>query len=215
MIVAFGGVGATGKTTIAEHLVANHEAIRIPEVNVMFGRRPDPEPTYWYLEREIERWKLACQQDQADRLIVLDGDPYQPVWLNWIYAKRRPFQPWHEVIDFFEARLDQVGMPEFYVYLHTPPAERYRRENIREVARGHNEEQFKAKFERYARMLGPQKAYFEAVGQRFPGFVFSQEAVELEATASSILDHRATPVETAQAFSFMRSWLAAHSPDDF
>ena len=214
MIIAFEGVGAAGKTTTSEYLVANHGAIRISEVNEMFAPRPIPEPAMWYLERQIERWELACEQDGTDRLIILDGDPYQPVWFNWIYPDRL-FQPWQEVLDFFEARLDQVGMPGLYVYLYTSATERYRRERIRETARGHDEEQFKAKFERYARMLGPQKAFFDALGQRFPGFVYCQEATELEATALFVLDHPPTTVDTAQAFSFMRSWLESHSPNDF
>ncbi len=114
----------------------------------------------WYFEREIERWELACEQDGTDRLIILDGDPYQPVWFNWIY-------------------------PEL------------------------------AKFERYATMLGPQMAYFDALGQRFPGLVYSQEAAELKATALCSLDRHPTAVDTAQVFSFMRSWLGSHNPDDF
>ena len=214
MIISFEGVVATGKTTVSEYLAAKYGAIRIAEVNEMFAPRPIPEPAMWYFDREIERWELACEQDGTDRLIILDGDPYMPVWFNWIYPEL-PFQPWWEVLEFFETRLDQVGIPGYYVYLHTTASERYRREHKRETARGHDEEQFIAKFERYATMLGPQMAYFNALGQRFPGLVYSQEAAELEATALCSLDRHPTAVDTAQVFSFMRSWLGSHNPDDF
>ena len=131
-----------------------------------------------------------------------------------VYPNRQ-FQPWQQALDFFESHLDQVGMPGFYVYLHTSAEESYRRRHVRELARGHNEEQFKAKFDRYNSMLGPQKAFFDALGQRLPGLVYSHEAAELEVTASCGLVHDPTTVETAKAFSFMRSWLDSHNPSDF
>jgi hypothetical protein len=110
-IISFEGPPAVGKTTTSAYLSRHHNALVIPEVNRLFAR-PDHEADDWYFHRQIARWEMALRSDDHNRLIVLDGDPFQPLWFNWIFA-HEPWQPLEEVVAFYRPHIEagHIGFP--------------------------------------------------------------------------------------------------------
>src|SRR5215204_5437527 len=94
-IICFEGASAVGKTTTAKAL-KDDGAFVVPEVNQLFNR-PENEAFEWYFERQVERWRIAEQQSKIYDLVILDGDPFQPLWYNWAYD----FVGWQK-LDFME-----------------------------------------------------------------------------------------------------------------
>ena len=205
-IVCLTGSPATGKTTTAEYLVAHHNAVHIPEVNILHPKHthPDPEPESWYIDRQVERCQAALQA--SSDLVILDGDPYQPVWLHWIFPEFG-FNPWWRDIEIFAQRTQRLVVPDFYVYLHTDPDERFRREALRTAERGYLHRRAIAKYERYAPMLVPGRAFFQALGEAFPGFVLFIEAIDPETTFAAFRDYLFTPPAVWDLLDAMSSWL--------
>ena len=97
-IICFEGASAVGKTALSEYLRDNLNAFVIPEVYLLFQRTPD-EPKFWYFERQIERWQLAEKASKNYEIVILDGDPFQPVWYNWAYDFDFG-DPFEEITDF-------------------------------------------------------------------------------------------------------------------
>ncbi|HEY9650862.1 MAG TPA: AAA family ATPase, partial [Coleofasciculaceae cyanobacterium] len=83
-LICLEGASAVGKTTTSKALAERYGAYIVPEVNQLF-QPPTPEPIYWYFERQVERWTLAQSQLKNHDLVVLDGDPFQPLWYNWAF----------------------------------------------------------------------------------------------------------------------------------
>ena len=213
MIVAFEGVPTASKSTTADYLAAHHDALRIPEVNLLF-ERPEDEPYDWYFERQQDRWDMAPEGNANRVITILDGDPYQPVWFNWLYPEK-PFAPWSYVLDYFEQWPERALMPDFYVHMVIGEDERKRREFQREAARDHDLDRAQAKYDRYVGMPAPQTAYFEALGEAFPGFVMHHETVDYEETAARIFEYKYRPVHAEAVFAFMRTWLEEQKPGEF
>jgi len=64
-------------------------------------------------------------------------------------------------------------------------------------------------------MTVPQTAYFEAMGDAFPGSVMHHETVDYAATAACIFEYEYHPVSAKAVFGFMRTWLTEHGPSEF
>ena len=214
MIIALEGGPASGKTSITEHMVRNGNAVRIPEISATTVR-PDPESVVWSLQRQIDRWMLSRRSDRDDRLVLLDGDPYRPVWSSWGVPDRSEL-PWQQVLGFFEDRQAATGVPRFYAYLTVEAEECIRRVAARAIGLGRDPSRAIARHRACRAMLGPQRAFFAALGDAFPGFVLTCQAAPLEATATTIRAHAPPePIETSSVLAFMRDWLRSHSPDEF
>ncbi len=213
-IVSFEAAPATGKTTTAEYLVANHNAVRIPEINILHPKHthPDPEPESWYIDRQVERCQAALEA--SSDLVILDGDPYQPVWLNWTFPEWG-FNPWWRCIEIFAERTQRLVVPDFYVYLYTQPDERFRREALRTAKRGYPHERVVVKYERYAPMLVPGRAFFQALDKAFPGLVLFVEAIDPETTFAAFRDYQFTPPSVVDLLNAMSSWLAENDIDKY
>ena len=102
-IFALEGPNAAGKTTVAAALAASDNAFVVPEVNVLFERPPD-EPPDWYLERQAERRDMSARAEQSNGLVILEGDPFQPLWYNWAYDFEG-WQPLDELVRFYRPRI--------------------------------------------------------------------------------------------------------------
>jgi aromatic ring-cleaving dioxygenase len=210
MILSIEGAPASGKSTTCEHLVRRYGAVRIPEVNELFGKSPTGEPWTWYCERQLERCARARAADGPGRLVLLDGDPLQAVWYSWIYPERG-FEPWRHPLAFFRARASALVVPSFHVHLWIDGAEHVRRERAREAARGHDARRAELKVRLYADFAPPQRAWFDALEARFRGFVLSCETLDMERTALAILGHEPPAAPDAGEFlDWMGRWLAAH-----
>lgn len=205
------GAPATGKSTVSKFLAEHHGFYRIAEVNELFPDRPDPEPEYWYCERQLERCELARAHPQS----ILDGDLFQAVWFSWIYPDRG-FADWSQPMSFFQSHAESIVLPSKVAHLHIDDLERFKREKGRETLRGHNHEQFLQKWSRYADFSGPHTALFRAMSREYPGWVISLDVIHLERTAQRLLEvHPVTPPPTDEFTRWLANWLGNNRSDSY
>ena len=205
-ILCFEGPSAVGKTTTAAALAAREGAHVVPEVNLMF-ERPSDEPPEWYFERQAERWACASEAARDDRLVILDGDPFQPLWYNWAYN----FLGW-QGLDFMEAfyrpRLARgdMGFPDHYILFGaSETALRGRKEGDRTRQR--------RGFDTHLRFIEPQRRYFEAMQRFSPDRVQFLEAQAIESSARAIpaVAQRRVEQQPVELFDHLIGWLRRHS----
>jgi deoxyadenosine/deoxycytidine kinase len=183
-IICLEGASAVGKTTTALFLQNNYGAFIVPEVNKLFTRPENP-PSEWYLERQVERWTIAQAHEQSHNLVVLDGDPFQPLWYNWAYN----FVGLQslEMLERFYQRSLQIGnldFPDMYFLLGaTKLALKQRR--ISDSSRK------RSNFEKHLKMVEPQSRYFQVMKTVSPSHVYFLEAKHTETSANAILKHTA------------------------
>lgn len=204
-IICFEGASAVGKTTTANALESDYGALAVPEVNQLFDR-PDSEPADWYFERQVERWSMAREQSKFHSLVILDGDPFQPLWYCWAYD----FDGWQS-LDFMERfykpkiRNKIIGFPDLYfIFSTTEDKLRKRRQNdVTRKRRG---------FEAHLRMIEPQRRYFETMRLFSPHRVsfLRAETIEtniefIQRSISGVIKNNETKSE--ELFDKMTGWL--------
>lgn len=211
MIICLEGPSAVGKTTVASALADQFGAAVIPEVNILFTR-PAQESATWYFERQVQRWKLALQENQTHRFVVLDGDPFQPLWYNWAYN----YIGWQglDVLSNFyqeQVNLGHLAFPNIYYVLSADEAdlsERKARDKTR-ARRG---------FEKHLLFVLPQKRYFEAMQQFCPSRVAFVPADTINSAVAHItallrVTHvSAEAINSVDLFSQMIEWIRYHKP---
>lgn len=204
-IICFEGASAVGKTTTADAFKERYGASVVPEVNLLFTR-PADEPADWYFERQVERWALAREQSKFRHLVILDGDPFQPLWYNWAYD----FVNWQD-LNFMErfykprVRNKAIQFPDLYIIFSAREIElKKRKENdATRKRRG---------FETHLRMIEPQRRYFQAMHAFSPRRVLFLRAETIEANVEfirrsvSALDRRGEN-ESDELFGKMIEWL--------
>lgn len=208
MILAIEGAPGVGKSATAAAL-QRAGAYVVPEVNLLFAR-PNSEPTGWYHDRQTARWEMAQLKASQGALSVLDGDPLQPIWFGWIFENEPS-----ESIAFYRRKFVDRGMkvPDQYVFLHIAEDERRDRMLKRERARGLGEERAQLKTARYSRMVQPQMAFFNAISDRFQGWVTFVEATSVEKTVAAVTSIQgpiAAP-DSVEVIDFISEWIAANS----
>jgi deoxyadenosine/deoxycytidine kinase len=155
-IVCLEGASAVGKTTVSKLLEKEFGYVRIAEVNELFERSINESST-WYFERQIDRWKLAREVSRKGGVAVLDGDPFQPVWYNWIFANDG-LQPLNKVFDFYQCRVQSgdIEFPNKYIVLKTPRSELSARKESDPTRSRRN-------FDKHLKLIEPQFEYFKAM----------------------------------------------------
>lgn len=160
-IIALEGPSGVGKSTTAAALEERHDAVRIPEVNELF-EHPGGDAHGWYLDRQCERWRIATEHEEDRALVVLDGDPFQPLWYNWIARGLNRPDPFEEapsldsIARFYRRAMERrvVGFPDRYVVLCADEERlRTRKENDATRRRGN--------FEYHLRFVAHHRRYFE------------------------------------------------------
>jgi len=211
MIITLEGAPAVGKSTVANELATRHGYFQVAEVNQLFPTRPAPEPEAWYCQRQLDRCKMASAHEDS----VLDGDPFQAVWFDWLYPDRG-FSHWSNAMAFFIANAQSITLPSFYAYLHIDTCERYRREHSREQARGHTREQFLRKWDKYVDFQRPQQSLYTAMAEEYPGWVCSIVTEDLTKVVDELISTRPPPAPTSASFmAWLADWLSATKADDF
>lgn len=111
MIISIGGASAIGKTTLSQSFSDSH--LIIPEVNLLFENEKR-EGKFWYYEKQIERFQLA---KNSDKVAILDGDAFQPIWYNWIYKYPNDFLSQAETHKFYLEKINvtQLAFPDLYI----------------------------------------------------------------------------------------------------
>ena len=172
-IICFEGASAVGKTTTADNFKTKYGAFVVPEVNQLFDR-PENESAEWYFERQVERWLTAQEQSKFYRLVILDGDPFQPLWYCWAYN----FVGWQSldfVERFYQPRIqnETLGFPDLYFIFSTTEVELRKRKanDVNRQRRG---------FETHLKTIEPQRRYFQAMQTFSPNQVSFLEAESIE-----------------------------------
>jgi hypothetical protein len=155
-IICFEGASAIGKTTTANIFKANDDAFVVPEVNELFGR-PKIENSDWYLERQVERWSIALEQSKTHSLVILDGDPFQPLWYNWVYQDES-LQTLDVLEQFYKSKVQHgaVNFPDLYFIFVANETELRKRKSDDISRQRHN-------FEKHLELIEPQRRYFQAM----------------------------------------------------
>lgn len=207
-IICFEGASAVGKTITARAFKGSHSAFVVPEVNELYTR-PEDEPADWYLERQVERWSIAQEQSKYHQLVILDGDPFQPLWYNWAYN----FTYWQDLNfleRFYRPRIQhgRIRFPDLYFIFSTSEAELRKRKESDSTRRRRG-------FETHLRMIEPQHRYFRTMQDYSPHQVHFLEAETIEANMGfiqknvSALSDRSRDV-SEQLFDKMLEWLGGN-----
>ncbi len=178
-IICFEGASAVGKTTVSKHLHENFDAYVIPEVNLLFQRTRN-ESKYWYFERQTERWEMAVSAAEKYRLVILDGDPFQPLWYNWSYNYDFG-NSFDEIMHFYQSALTdkRINFPDKYFILSINTDELKKRQ-LNDSSRT------RKNFERHLRFINPQRAYFNFIKSIDDNLVEFIENSEVESTSEKI-----------------------------
>lgn len=203
-VICFEGASAVGKTTVSAYLRDNFNAYVIPEVNLMFQRKEN-EPKFWYFERQVERWQLAVKAQQNYQIVILDGDPFQPLWYNWAY-NFDVLQSLKEVTGFYQKALatGQIAFPNKYFIL-TIKTDELRKRKAGDVSRT------RKNFVRHLRFIEPQKAYFNFVKSINNNLVEFVENKEVEKTCEKIINsignNYSNKLNSLELFEAIKIWL--------
>lgn len=212
-LICLEGPSAVGKTTTSKALADHYAAYIIPEVNQLF-ERPTPEPTYWYFERQVERWTIAQEKLKTHELVVFDGDPFQPLWYNWSY-NFVDWQPLEVLRDFYRQHIvaQTLGFPDAYIVLTINEIElRQRKDN--DLTRK------RSGFAKHLQIIEPQQRYFQAMNNIAPGFVHLIEARSVEDNLKNIIETLPSFSKLPEhpysltLFDFLIKWLSTNKPDD-
>ncbi|MFD1511662.1 AAA family ATPase [Halomarina rubra] len=216
-IVCLEGPSGVGKTTAASAFCEAVDAVRVPEVNELFDPPAAPDRT-WYVERQCDRWKRALAAERDHDVAVLDGDVFQPLWYNWFAADADdgpgPFATVETVAAFYGERLHErrVGFPDRYLLLGASTA------ILRERA-ATDDDRTRRNFEYHLGLVGPQRAYFEALAETTPGLVRFQEATTVDDTVAELaatVERAPTPTDRfdEERLAAMAAWLDRHDASD-
>jgi len=205
-IVCLEGPSAVGKTTTAAALAASGDVYVVAETNVLFARPAEETPT-WYLERQVERWTMATLATDHFPLVVLDGDPFQPLWYNAAYGYRG-LQSLDVLEGFYRRHVARgtLGFPDRYVLLGASESQ-LRAQKAGDRTRGRRH------FKQHLEFIDLQRRYFEHMERRAPGRVRFVEAARVEARAAAVRDGvRAAPTVPTPLtlFDALIAWLRAH-----
>lgn len=170
-IACIEGASAVGKSTVCRILETEFGFTRIPEVNELYSRSSE-ESAVWYFERQIDRWKMAYDVSSNGGSAILDGDPFQPVWYNWIFPDIG-LQPISEVIKFYHEKVSCgiIRFPDKYYLLTTSELVLRQRKEL-------DQSRSRRNFEMHLRLIEPQIAYFTAMNKITLGLVNLMESVD-------------------------------------
>ena len=214
-VVCLAGPSAAGKTTAARELAARG-AVRVPEVAALF-EPPEPEPPEWYVDRQCDRWARAVAAEEDGALAVLDGDPFQALWYNWVagavggWEASLPRAPdvARVAAQYREHVLaGDVAFPDAYVLLSPS------REQLRARQRSDGERE-RRNFEYHLRFVEPQRRYFEALAARTPVPVSvvdgtTERVVSVAESTVDAVDH--SDRDDAAVLDAMVAWLDGADP---
>jgi len=204
-IISIEGASAAGKTTTSAALAHQNRAFHIPEV-ATWWKKPAQEYAEWFFERQVDRWRIATEKEQ-DGEVIIDIDLFQTFWYNWAFDFTLfGGQSLEFVEDFYRPLLSQrkLGFPDKYFILYTNEA------NLRE-RRVNDKTRLRRGFELNLKFIEPQKRYFQALNNFFPGIVCFIESIDIESNVTKIRNelpncknaHR----YSLELFDYMVYWL--------
>jgi hypothetical protein len=211
-IICFEGASAAGKTSVSKYLSENFNAHIIPEVNLLFQRTPN-ETKFWYFEKQVERWELAVKSAKNYQIVILDGDPFQPLWYNWAY-NFDVLQSLESVAGFYREKLadGKIAFPDKYFIL-TVNNDDLRKRKINDASRT------RKNFERHLQFIKPQLAFFSFIKSINNDLVEFIENREIEKTAAKVINsvslEHPNQDSSLALFDAAKIWLTETQAADF
>lgn len=153
-IVCFEGPSGVGKTTMGKLLSDAYNIV--PEVNLLFNRT-GKESTYWYHEKQVERYELCKKSAKPS---ILDGDIFQPIWYNWACNYPSNFLSKKETHEFYRNQLEEgkIAFPDLYIIFHVEEEELWARKEKDKTRQRRN-------FEKHLKIIEPLKEYYRFLDQ--------------------------------------------------
>lgn len=150
MVICFEGASAIGKTSLCQ-LLADQYLI-VPEVNLLF-QEEIPDSKFWYYQKQVVRYQICSKANQS---CILDGDPFQPLWYNWIYGYPSDFPSFEETMHFYTNQIasQTICFPDLYIVFETSIENLYDRKAKDRTRKRRN-------FEKHLQLIEPQKCYFQ------------------------------------------------------
>jgi hypothetical protein len=177
-IICLEGPSAAGKSSLAKALSDTPGTVAVPEVNLLFARPADAGPS-WYLERQRERWEIACRSAGAS-LAILDGDVLQGLWYGRAYGFV-DHDSLIELVAFYRPLIERgaLGFPDAYFVLDCP-VEELRARKAADTTRK------RGKFDDHLACIEPRRAYFRALQAAAPALVHRPPMSTVAANAEAI-----------------------------
>jgi hypothetical protein len=206
-IICIEGPSAVGKSTAARQLEALGRVEVVPEVNELFTL-PATASASWYLERQTERWRRARTAQGRRAFVILDGDPFQPLWYSWAYPDEG-WPPLEMLVAFYRPLLvaGEIEFPDSYVLMQLDVAElRHRREN--------DSTRTRRNFDKHLQLILPQARYFAALEEFCPGYVTTVQARSVGAVVAILEEAgtRSRALPSLLLFDAIVGWLQGRSP---
>jgi hypothetical protein len=211
-VICFEGASAVGKTTLSNYLRDKYGAFIVPEVNFLFERKPG-ERQFWYFEKQAERWKLAIEAAKTSEIVILDGDPFQPLWYNWSFDFDFGNPP-AEILDFYRNELiaGSIDFPDKYYILSINNEELGKRKT---GDRGRT----RKNFARHLRFIEPQRAFFKFVKSLNNNLVEFIENKIVSQSAEMVIASRGesylTRYSSLELFDAIENWLGENDAVKF
>ena len=199
-IICFEGASGIGKTTLCK-LFSNSFNV-VPEANSLFEKSGN-DSKYWYYDKQIERFNLI---KRSNRKSILDGDPFQPIWYNWVYKYPTNYLSQIEINNFYKEKLlkGEIEFPDKYIIFQVDEAI-LRDRKVKDKTR------LRRHFEKHLELIEPQKRYFEFINQNTGIEVDFINFTELNDTKkeveSTIRDSKKIIKDDVKIFEQISSWI--------
>ncbi len=187
-IICLEGASAVGKTTTSKKLSDDHNAFVIEEVNKLFGKRTaNDSVTNWYLDKQVQRWSIACNKVLKHNLIILDGDILHALWYRWCFN----FSGWNTLDNIRESYRSKLasgyfGLPDKYIILTIDNREELRRRKENDSIN------IRKNFELHLDFIDPLMRYFKYMSTLRNNYVTFIEATSIQENIEKILNESLT-----------------------
>ncbi len=125
----------------------------------------------------------------SNRFVILDGDPFQPLWYSWVFSDAETAASTDEIRAFYTRAVHsgRIRFPDCYVHFHADGETLLQRRLVRDAAEG--EATITMKFHKWQRMSVPVQRYFEHLSAQFPDRVLFIESETLTGNQAQIEQH--------------------------
>jgi hypothetical protein len=160
---------------------------------------------FWYFEKQVERWDLAVKASKNYEIVILDGDPFQPLWYNWSYDFD-VLEPLKSITGFYREKFaaGKIGFPDKYFIL-TVETDELKKRKIKDASRT------RKNFDRHLRFIEPQIAYFDfvkSINNDLVKFIANKEIEKTGAQViNSIHNSRSSKHLSLELFDSIKNWL--------
>lgn len=198
--IVFEGASGIGKTTLCEEFKEIYNVI--PEVNQLFVRT-NCSDKQWYLRRQIERFKLS---NTSEKTLIFDGDPFQPIWYNWIFNTLKKNSTIKDTLSFYEEKIrtQYILFPNLYIVFFCSQQDLRKRKESDTKRQRRN-------FEKHLLYIKPQISYFKYL-QKYTNinvkFIeYSDLASTIKKVNLAIKETEIKEVNDFREFQIIKDWI--------